>query len=160
MKHFARIAFTLSFVTAGLACAQYVTAQSKTMSSQSAAPAAIQQEPSTGKFVKKRYSMNGEWSVIEADGKTQIRFSDDFRTKGGPDLKVFLSKTPIDELDSQTAGMNVTSIGVLKSKSGGQIYTVPSDITLSDYKSVIIHCEAFSVLWGGFDLPTPSSLQP
>ena len=113
--------------------------------------------PSASPFVKKRYSIKGGWSLVEADGQTQIHFSEGFKTKGGPDLKVFLSKTPIDELDSKTAASDTKSIGVLKSKSGGQIYTVPGDIDLLDYKSVIIHCEAFSVLWGGFDLPVQTT---
>jgi len=111
-------------------------------------------------FVKKRYSIKGEWSVAEVDGETQIRFSDDFKTKGGPDLKVFLSKTSIENLDSETAEQNSFKIGVLKSKSGGQIYTLPDDINLSNYKSVIIHCSAFSVLWGGFDLPANQTAIP
>lgn len=105
-------------------------------------------------FVKKRYSIRGDWSVVKDGETTQIHFSDDFKTKGGPDLKVFLSKSPINDIDSKTALASSRSIGVLKSKSGGQIYTIPDDVELSDYKSVIIHCEAFSVLWGGFDLPT------
>jgi len=105
-------------------------------------------------FVKKRYSIKGDWSVVKDGEATQIRFSDDFKTKGGPDLKVFLSKSRIDDIDSKTALTSARRIGVLKSKSGGQIYIIPDDVELSDYKSVIIHCEAFSVLWGGFDLPT------
>lgn len=104
-------------------------------------------------FVKKRYSINGNWSVINIDGVTQIYFSEDFKTKGGPDLKVYLSEASIEELDSKTAANSAINIGVLKSKSGKQIYTIPDDVNLSDYKSLIIHCEAFSVLWGGFDLP-------
>ena len=116
--------------------------------------------PSPHPFVKKRYSIRGEWSVTENDGQTQIKFSDDFGTKGGPDLKVYLSKLPIEKLDSKSASSGTVSIGVLKAKSGGQIYTVPEDINISDYKSVIIHCEAFSVLWGGFNLPVPTSTTP
>lgn len=104
-------------------------------------------------FVKKRYSIKGDWSVLEKDGQTQIKFSDNFNTKGGPDLKVYLSKIPIEELDSESASSGTVSIGVLKAKSGGQIYTVPDNINLTEFKSVIIHCEAFSVLWGGFNLP-------
>ena len=124
-------------------------------SSQSTTPSTSQTEEITGPFVKKRYSIQGEWSIIETDGQTQIKFSENFKTKGGPDLKVYLSQTPIEDLDSQAASSNTVSIGVLKSKSGGQIYTVPDDIDLTKYQSVIIHCEAFSVLWGGFNLPAP-----
>lgn len=127
---------------------------------QSNSASAVSASSESGNFVKKRYSINGEWSIVEVEGETQIRFSEDFKTKGGPDLKVYLSKTPIDGLDSETASNDAQSIGVLKSKSGGQFYTVPADIKLSDFKSVIIHCEAFSVLWGGFDLPINITPKP
>lgn len=126
---------------------------SKPAQAQTPETAASATAMTTNPFVKKRYSIKGEWSVVEVDGETQIRFSDKFKTKGGPDLKVFLTKSPIDNLDSETAAKGAVSIGVLKSKSGGQIYTLPDGVELSDYESVIIHCEAFSVLWGGFDLP-------
>jgi hypothetical protein len=104
-------------------------------------------------FVKKRYSIKGEWSLITVDGAPQIIFSEDFKTKGGPDLKVYLAKKPIAELESATVSEQSTRIAVLKSNRGAQSYTIPEDVSLADFKSVVIHCEAFSVLWGGFDLP-------
>ena len=139
-----------AILTAGLHTIPVASSQSTTSSSS-------QIEEVSRPFVKKRYSIQGEWSIIETDGQTQIKFSENFMTKGGPDLKVYLSQTPIEDLDSQAASSNTVSIGVLKSKSGGQIYTVPDDIDLTKYQSVIIHCEAFSVLWGGFNLPAPKT---
>jgi len=75
--------------------------------------------PATSNFIKKRYNIKGTWDVTQQDGQNIIRFNDDFKTKGGPDLK---------------------------------LYIIPKDVNLSDFKSVVIHCEAFSVLWGGFDI--------
>lgn len=103
-------------------------------------------------FTKKRYSIRGGWTVDTIDGKTVIRFDEDFKTKGGPDLKVYLSKSPIGQITSKTAADNAVKLSVLRSNRGAQNYTIPDDINLSDYKSVIIHCEAYSVLWGGFDI--------
>ena len=114
----------------------------------SASPEALSQP-----FVKKRYLIKGEWSIETVDGKPQITFSEDFKTKGGPDLKVYLSKKLISELDSTTVATQSERIAVLKSNQGAQTYSLPDDISLADYRSVVIHCEAFSVLWGGFDLP-------
>lgn len=103
-------------------------------------------------FVKKRYTIKGEWSVSQHDGKTVIQFNDAFKTKSGPDLKVVLHKNTVDNVDPKTAVQDGVKIGVLKSNKGAQSYILPDDITLSDFKSVLIHCEAFSVLWGGFDI--------
>ena len=108
-------------------------------------------------FVKKRYTIHGDWAVRKEAGKTVIAFDENFKTKGGPDLKVFLSPKPVDTLTGQTALNEAVYLGVLKSNKGAQEYSVPADIDLSQYESLIIQCEAFSVLWGGFDLPAGDS---
>jgi len=103
-------------------------------------------------FVKKRYSIKGSAKVEMVEGQSQLVFSDDFKTKNGPDLKVYLSKLPIEELTAKTVNKSSIRLSVLKSNKGAQSYSIPDDIDLNDYQSVIIHCQAYSVLWGGFDL--------
>lgn len=103
-------------------------------------------------FVKKRYNIKGSWEITEKDGQKIISFSDDFKTKGGPDLKIYLSSSTISGLDSGNVESTSQKLGILKSNRGAQSYIIPEDINLSDFKSVVIHCEAFSVLWGGFDI--------
>lgn len=103
-------------------------------------------------FVKKRYSIKGSAKVEMVEGQSQLVFSDDFKTKNGPDLKVYLSKLPIEELTAKTVNKSSIRLSVLKSNKGAQSYSIPDDIDLNDYRSVIIHCQAYSVLWGGFDL--------
>jgi len=103
-------------------------------------------------FTKKRYSISGQAEVETSSNSTRIKFDDDFKTRGGPDLKVYLSTKTLNELDGETVDTHSIKIGVLKSKKGEQSYILPEGVSLSDYKSVIIHCEAFEVLWGGFDL--------
>ena len=109
--------------------------------------------PSTGTFVKKRYSVKGEWELVTVAGKQTIRFSEDFKTKNGPDLKVYLSPQSLSEVTRKTATDRSVKIGVLKSSTGEQSYIIPEGVSLADYKSVLVHCEAYSVLWGGFDIP-------
>ena len=104
-------------------------------------------------FVKKRYTIKGKGELVQSGGKSVINFSNDFKTKSGPDLKVYLSPKPLSELSGKTALQSAVKVGVLKSNSGSQSYIIPDNVDLSAYQSVIIQCEAFSVLWGGFDLP-------
>ena len=54
-------------------------------------------------FVKKKKKIKGAWSVVQENGQTLIRFSDDFKTKNGPDLKVFLSPQSIADVTGKTA---------------------------------------------------------
>jgi len=113
---------------------------------------AIAEALAPSSFVKKRYNIKGSWNVREQDGQTVIQFNDDFKTKGGPDLKIYLSSKTLSELDSGDVEDTSVKLSVLKSNKGAQSYILPADLNLSDYKSVVIHCEAFSVLWGGFDI--------
>lgn len=110
--------------------------------------------PTASTFVKKRYNIKGTWNVIEENGQKAIQFNDDFKTKGGPDLKLYLSSKSLSELESGDVEGSSVKLSVLKSNQGAQSYLIPEDVILSDYKSVVIHCEAFSVLWGGFDIAT------
>ena len=107
----------------------------------------------SGDFIKRRYSIKGQWEISIEDGKTVIRFSDNFKTKNGPDLKLFLSMKNMDTVEAEAAQDNAQKIAVLKSSKGSQAYILPDGINIWNYKSVLIHCEAYSVLWGGFDIP-------
>ena len=103
-------------------------------------------------FVKKKYKIKGHWSVVQENGRTLIRFSDDFKTKNGPDLKVFLSPQSVGEVTGETVLDGAVTLGVLKSNKGSQDYLLPKGVSLANFSSVLIHCEAFSVLWGGGSL--------
>ncbi len=103
-------------------------------------------------FIKKHYSITGNAKIIKTSDETEIVFSEDFETRSGPDLKVYLSKLSISDLKDASVGPNSLKLGVLKSRKGAQSYVIPEDISLKNYKSIVIHCEAYSKLWGGFDL--------
>ena len=106
----------------------------------------------THSFVKKKYSIKGGWNIGTIDGQTVINFDEGFRTKSGPDLKVYLSKSKLSELTNDKVESSSTKLSVLKANKGQQSYIIPAEIDLNEFQSVVIHCEAFSVLWGGFDI--------
>lgn len=102
-------------------------------------------------FTKKKYRIKGAWSLIQRDGQSLIQFSDDFKTKNGPDLKIFLSPQSINDVTGKTALNGALNLGALKSNKGAQEYIVPAGTDLSRFNSVLVHCEAYSILWGGGD---------
>lgn len=106
----------------------------------------------SGDFVRKSKRLKGSWSVEQRDGKTFIVFADDFRAANGPDLKIFLSPKSVSDATGKNAVDGSINIGELKKTKGVQEYEVPAGINLADYGSVLVHCEAYSVLWGGGDL--------
>jgi len=108
--------------------------------------------PQSGSFTKKDYAIKGGWTIEQRGDLNVIKFSEDFKTKNGPDLKIFLSPRAFESVRGSNATHKAELIAVLKSNQGGQEYVLPKDVDLSDYRSLLIHCEAFSVTWGGANL--------
>ncbi len=114
----------------------------------SVAVAAEETEITSGTFTNQAYKITGTWRIYEKDGKTFITLSDDFRTRRAPDLKIFLSPTEASAVTSKNATEGSVLIAKLDSARGGQTYEIPEGTDLSAYKSVVIHCERFTKLWG------------
>ncbi len=102
-----------------------------------------------GDWVKKSYRIQGEWQIVSRDDARFIVFNEDFKTKKGPDLKIYLSKMPIADIEDDDVEPSSIKIAALKSNKGHQEYALPADIDLDEYRSMLIHCEAYTHLWGG-----------
>ena len=112
--------------------------------------AAVQLQNQT--FFKKKYRIKGTWSLVEREGKQFVVFSDDFKTKNGPDLKIFLSPSSADAVNGKNAVNGALNLGVLKSNKGAQEYEIPAGTDLTQFSTVLVHCEAYAILWGGGSL--------
>ena len=106
----------------------------------------------TASFVRFNKTLSGDVTVFERDGRTVFRFSESFRASRGPDLKIFLSPQSLDTVSGATATDGAVRLGELKSNRGVQEYVLPEGVKLSEFSSVLVHCEQFSVLWGGAEL--------
>jgi hypothetical protein len=63
-----------------------------------------------------------------------------FNSTNGPDLHVFLSKEPMP--------ITFIDLGSLKSTNGNQVYSIPGNPDISEYKYISIHCVAYNHLFG------------
>jgi len=106
----------------------------------------------SGSWTDKKYSVDGNWSIEKRGDQQVIVFDDSFNTKTGPDLKLFLSPASIDTVTGKNATEGSVLVSALKSNKGAQEYVIPADININDYQSLLIHCEQYSVLWGGTGL--------
>jgi hypothetical protein len=88
----------------------------------------------------KLHRASGTAHLIRADGKTYIRFEEDFTVTNGPDLFVYLGNE--NKYDSSA------NLGRLKGNEGSQNYEIPSSINLDTYSEVWVWCRAFSVPFG------------
>lgn len=79
-----------------------------------------------------------------------------FQVTNGPDLEVWLSAHPDPASSSDVADNAWISLGQLKGNVGDQAYPIPAGTDLSAYKSVVIWCEQFGVLFSPAALSPPS----
>jgi hypothetical protein len=96
--------------------------------------------------------VKGTWSIEKKADGDYITLSDEFKTKRAPDLKIFFSKSDAESITGDNATSNATLVAKLSSSKGKQSYKIPAGINVSDYKSVIIHCEQYSKLWASTPL--------
>lgn len=92
------------------------------------------------------HGAEGSATIYELpDGDRVLRF-EDFRSKNGPDLHVYLS-TEAPTSTFAGLGANEIHLGALKGNVGNQNYDVPTDVDLSQYRSVVIYCVPFRVVF-------------
>ena len=116
------------------------------------AAAAANRLIASGTWTKKSFRIDGSWTLAVEDGVTLVKLDDAFSTKKAPDLKIFLSPLSAAEVGNKNAVNGSVLIAPLNSNKGAQSYIVPDSVDISAYKSIIIHCEAYTKLWGAADL--------
>lgn len=84
------------------------------------------------------YTVQGTASILTDGTDQQFLRLENFQSNNGPDLKVVLRADNGD----------VINLGPLKGNIGDQNYELPPGIDLSEYNSVEIYCERFSVTFG------------
>jgi Electron transfer DM13 len=90
------------------------------------------------------HNAEGQAKVIKlSDGSNFLRL-EDFRSTNGPDLYVYLS--------TDKGNSDFVNLGRLKGNVGNQNYEIPQGTDLSKYNTVLIWCQAFSVLFGSAEL--------
>lgn len=91
--------------------------------------------------------------LLANPGGALLRF-EGFEVTNGPDLKVWLSSHPNPTTARDVTGAQVLSLGPLKGNIGDQSYVLPEGTNLAQWRSVVIWCERFGVLF------SPAALSP
>ncbi len=90
--------------------------------------------------------------VALAGGGFEVQLSE-FQVTNGPDLEVWLSAHPDPKKSADVKGAAFLALGQLKGNIGDQAYRLPEGANPADYKSLVIWCEQFGVLFS----PAPLS---
>ena len=87
----------------------------------------------------------GDYEIVNANGKQQIKLTDDFAVDNAPDTYLVLAMG--DQPDAQSV-----FVAKLKSATGGQVYDLPKGTDLSKYTKLIIWSKKTRSLLASADL--------
>lgn len=85
------------------------------------------------------------------DGSRVLRL-ENFSAQNGPDLYVSLSGHPMPRSNAETYDSGYVELERLKANQGNQNYALPAELDLAAFKSVVIYCKAFSVVFSTAEL--------
>jgi Electron transfer DM13 len=94
-----------------------------------------------GEFVSIAHHGRGTAAVVELPGDERKLTLTGFETDPGPDLRVYVST---GDPASGDLG-DFEDLGELKGNVGNQQYTLPRNVDLERYSTVVVWCRAFSV---------------
>jgi len=89
--------------------------------------------------------------VRQPDGRIQLQFAN-FKVTNGPDLKVWLISNPDPQGAGDVKASTQLKLGQLKGNIGDQAYTLPEGSDVSQFGSVVIYCQQFSVMFAAAPL--------
>ncbi|MFK7828649.1 MAG: DM13 domain-containing protein [Congregibacter sp.] len=97
-------------------------------------------------------SLQGDWTIVEDAGDYYIELGDNFRAKKGPDVKIFLSPTPSAQVTGDNALNGSVFVEQISDFDGSARIAIPAGTDISQFQSLVFHCEAYSKLWGSSPL--------
>ena len=107
----------------------------------------------TGTFIHANPSDPVHWGKGKVSVYQRVVFLEpDFEVGPGPAFHVYLVPKATIRSSSDMKDVKFVDLGGLRSFKGSQRYPIPDGVNLKDYPSVIIWCEAFSVLISPADL--------
>ena len=84
----------------------------------------------------------GQALILETEPGVYVLRVENFSVRNGPDLFVYLSRSA-DGFEDEAI-----NLGDLKATDGAFNYELPADIDISEFKSAVVWCRQFSVLFG------------
>lgn len=134
--------------TAALTTAAQTTSPASTQTTQAAQTTAT---ATTGSLLAGDFNNQGAEPVAgkailgqSADGKIVLRL-ENLKSAPGPDLFVYLARSASPDPSQVQKGFEV---GKLKATTGNLNYELSGSVDLSQYKSVVVYCKSFSVVFG------------
>jgi Electron transfer DM13 len=97
----------------------------------------------------------GKVTLVSSNNQVQLQLTG-FKITPGPDLKIWLVSKDDIKKERDVTSSKYLEVAALKSPSGDQTYTLPANVDLSQYKSAVIWCKTFGVLFSAASLKPPA----
>lgn len=95
-------------------------------------------------------------ATIWLAGEQRVLRLEDFRVTNGPQLHVLLTRNVPTSIFAGV-GEDYVDLGPLKGNVGNQNYDIPADVDLSQYRSAVIYCVPFRVVFSSAELTAPGA---
>lgn len=115
-----------------------------------AAPVALSNGSFT--FIDNLHWAEGSATIYRLPDGSHVLRLEPFQAQNGPDLFVGLSGHAMPRSSAEAHDSGYVELARLKANQGNQNYELPADLDLSAFKSVVIYCKAFSVVFSTAEL--------
>lgn len=105
-----------------------------------------------GGWIDAIHRAEGSASIYGLSDSRRILRLENFRSTNGPNLYVYLSGDPSPRNSAQLHENGDFEVGRLKGNIGNQNYELPASVDVSKFKSVVIYCKQFHVVFGSAEL--------
>ena len=105
-----------------------------------------------GGWIDAIHRAEGNASVYQLSNGVRVVRLENFKSTNGPNLYVYLSGDPSPRNSAQLHENGDFEVGRLKGNIGNQNYELPASVDLSKFKSVVIYCRQFHVVFGSAEL--------
>ena len=91
--------------------------------------------------------------IVEYEWIKRIVFWEDFKVTNAPDMYIYLVKgKSIETKEAFELAEKKYKLTRIQQFSGYQVYDIPSDVDISEYQSLVLWCDAFSVYMSSANL--------
>jgi Electron transfer DM13 len=99
----------------------------------------------SGNFVDSEHPTKGLAEIVTQNGKNYLRLNKAFRSDEGPDVFVLLHR---EDSPKEYKKSDYVSLGRLQKTKGKQLYRIPNEVNITEFKSVVIWCRQFNATFG------------
>lgn len=100
---------------------------------------------SSGSFVDSEHPTKGLAEVVTQNGRNYLRLNKAFKSDAGPDLFILLHR---EDSPKKYEKSDYVSLGRLQKVKGKQLYRIPREVNITEFKSAVVWCRQFNATFG------------